>query len=332
MCTRMARPGSPCRFIAKSEAMLKKHLLFDHKKPVPETGACPCPGTWDAPQPDGSPYAGVAGCAPVERAAKRARRVGRGRDRGRGRGDAMDAPVEMEPDRREEAPCAEEGAEQTEDEHHSSADSVDSCGATEGQWDAFQRYGKSWNGPSADATVVGTASSSAGAGPSADATVVGTASSSAGAGPSADATGQDVTQAHTRTVCGAPHAVNGWEVVQVQGGWLRFNEEKKCCDAHCSAHAGCKMDRRLRPMKPRGGQGRVVATELLWLSKACADKAEHHEYKVTAGEPDSWERRKELRAMFAQRAESEDIVARILRAERPRDEEDSDDEPLYVPA
>ena len=316
MCTRMARPGSPCRFIAKSEAMLKKHVLFDHP-PVPEAPACPGrESPRDAPQPAGSPYAGVAGCAPVERAAKRARRVGRRRDRGRGRGDAMDAPVEMEPDRREEAPCAEEGAEQTEDEHHSSADSVDSCGATEGQWDAFQRYGKSWNGPSADATVVGTASSSA------------------GAGPSADATGQDVTASApvVNPAIRAPQAGKGWEVVQVQGGWLRFNEEKQCCDAHCSAHAGCKMDRRLRPMKPRGGQGRVVATELLWLSKACADKAEHDEYKLTAGLPDSRERRKELRAMFAQRAESEDIVARILRAERPRDEEDSDDEPLYVPA
>ena len=56
------------------------------------------------------------------------------------------------------------------------------------------------------------------------------------------------------------------------------------------------------------------------------------EYKEIAGLPDRRERRKELRAMFAQRAESEDTVARILRAERPRDiMEDSDDEPLYIP-
>lgn len=93
----------------------------------------------------------------------------------------------------------------------------------------------------------------------------------------------------------APRAVGGWLVLEVPGGWLRYNKDLGRLDSHCRWHAGCKMDRTLK----RAPVGLCMS----WLSKDVGDKGQHDELKVHLSMPAAREDRMQGRAMFASLAD-----------------------------
>jgi len=83
-----------------------------------------------------------------------------------------------------------------------------------------------------------------------------------------------------------PAMKGGWDVVEVPGGWIRFNLEQRRLDAHCANpnHGGpgkCKMDR-VAKKGPLGG-------ELLWLALSASpetpEKSDHDKLKDSVSEP-----------------------------------------------
>ena len=92
------------------------------------------------------------------------------------------------------------------------------------------------------------------------------------AGPSA-ATG--AAPAHRAQEGRAFVATGGWEVVQIEGGWLPYNgiRDPPRLDAHCQWHRGCKMDRVLH----KSPIGLVAA----WLAGGNVEKHSHERVKAT---------------------------------------------------
>ena len=58
----------------------------------------------------------------------------------------------------------------------------------------------------------------------------------------------------------SPEATGGWEVFEVAGSWVKYNQELAKLDAHCSVHRLCKMDRVL--------SRRVLGLHMAWLQAA----------------------------------------------------------------
>ena len=92
-----------------------------------------------------------------------------------------------------------------------------------------------------------------------------------------------------------PRAIGGWEVITVEGGWLRYNAVLSRCDAHCNQHGQkCKMDRVSRKMP--------VGIELLWLSRKCENKTAHDGLKVSLAVKETYEERRRLRGDVGEEA------------------------------
>ena len=121
-----------------------------------------------------------------------------------------------------------------------------------------------------------------------------------------------------------PLAVGDWRVVAVRGGWLRYNATLGRLDAHCAAHAGCKMDRALR----KGLVGLLCA----WLA-AAADaphRAAHSDMKWTLSQREALPQRLQGRNDFVQlRVEHAGAYGAILDQELALRE--SADEPASIP-
>ena len=120
-----------------------------------------------------------------------------------------------------------------------------------------------------------------------------------------------------------PSAGNGWSVVATTGGWLRFHPGLGRCGAHCAAHAGCKMDRRLIVG--------CVGLSLAWLEagRVCT-RADHAALKETLTRDDKRETRAAQRAAFHGRAQNDASCGAILDREREL-REGAATEPLTVP-
>ena len=106
-----------------------------------------------------------------------------------------------------------------------------------------------------------------------------------------------------------PKSGNGWEVLDVEGGWLRFSKNIGRLDGHCKRHGiGCKMDRTLR----RGTLGLTLA----WLADTVADTKEDHDmFKVFLSAAEGFDRRESARARFVSAA-SGGLAQTILDCER----------------
>ena len=74
-----------------------------------------------------------------------------------------------------------------------------------------------------------------------------------------------------------PTEGGGWKVVEVTGGFIRFNEKLQRADAHCKLHSKCKADR----VMSRGPLGFLMC----WLAHDCADKEAHDELKPHISSP-----------------------------------------------
>ena len=93
---------------------------------------------------------------------------------------------------------------------------------------------------------------------------------------------------------GAPRAVGGWEVCEVPGGWLRFNEQLGRLDAHCSCHGSskCKMDRSLAKAP--------VALLVSWLKAPSKHRKHHQNLKFVLSAADQRETRLQGSALAGQ--------------------------------
>lgn len=73
--------------------------------------------------------------------------------------------------------------------------------------------------------------------------------------------------------CKPPRSTTAWKVVQVPGGWLRFNKSQGRLDAHCERHGlNCKMDRVLH----KG----PIGLHMAWLADPAANKTDHDQAKA----------------------------------------------------
>ena len=119
----------------------------------------------------------------------------------------------------------------------------------------------------------------------------------------------------TAPAVGAPDAVpppppiGKWPAVRLPGGWLRFNEKRGRCDAHCAFHGpSCKLDRQLKTLPC----GLLVAC----LSAQCDSKSSHDGLKVELPGAVGLAKRLRNRGWFtANAAVSGDILQAILDAE-----------------
>ena len=108
------------------------------------------------------------------------------------------------------------------------------------------------------------------------------------------------------------------------GGWLRYNATIGRLDAHCAAHAGCKMDRTLR----KGPVGLLCA----WLAVAAdvPDRAAHSVMKWGLSQREALPQRLQARNDFVQlRVEQASTYGAILDLELALRE--SADEPASIP-
>ena len=94
---------------------------------------------------------------------------------------------------------------------------------------------------------------------------------------------QDATVTNPR----APVRNEHWRVVDVPGGWLRYNRALGRLDAHCGAHLGsCKMDRSLR----KG----CIGLNLSWLQCSAENKTDHNVSKWRCSDSTGFEARHQL--------------------------------------
>ena len=105
-----------------------------------------------------------------------------------------------------------------------------------------------------------------------------------------------------------PAEGNGWQVLEVPHGFLRFNKEQKRLDAHCPVHVNCKMDRTLG----RGPVGLCMA----WL-KAHAEQP--HEstalLKVTLSSADGLLQRQQGRQQFIEMSAQNPLFQEVIEHE-----------------
>ena len=107
----------------------------------------------------------------------------------------------------------------------------------------------------------------------------------------------------------APAAGSGWKVLEVTGGWLRYNTVKERCDSHCGTHAGCKMDRTTR----KGALGLSLA----WLEAGVnSTRFEHIVLKDTLSNASSFSIRNAARQSFVADAAAFPQKMELLVAER----------------
>ena len=87
-----------------------------------------------------------------------------------------------------------------------------------------------------------------------------------------------------------------WQVLQLPGGWLRYNAAHGRLDAHCRHHAGgCKMDRALK----KGPIGLSMA----WLGAKAGTKHEHDTLKETISSESGHSGRVQGRCHFTKMAD-----------------------------
>ena len=118
-------------------------------------------------------------------------------------------------------------------------------------------------------------------------------------------------------------------MIEVPGGWLRWNEAKGKCDAHCAAHHLCRLNRTLA----RG----AIGLQMAWLEESLNDPshdfASHALQKEIISGPGAFDRRFAAREEFQAVALSEkrwNPHRHILYLEKlARD--GGEDEPLELP-
>ena len=79
ICPENARKGEPCRFIARSDAQLKRHVMFHHSKTYSLVEAA-APSADVAASDVAVPFAGVFGCDPIARTKKKRKRPSSGEE------------------------------------------------------------------------------------------------------------------------------------------------------------------------------------------------------------------------------------------------------------
>jgi hypothetical protein len=124
-----------------------------------------------------------------------------------------------------------------------------------------------------------------------------------------------------------PRGGGGWEVIEVAGGWIRFNATLGRADAHCSSHASCKMDRTCR--------NGTLGLSLLWLSCGVGSKVDHVLAKESCSGPARHGDRNRARTAFGAlaRASTTSAQYRLLMMERAqRDGVDAEPRRLACPS
>ena len=94
----------------------------------------------------------------------------------------------------------------------------------------------------------------------------------------------------------APRVAENWDVLLVNGGWLRFSETQQRLDSHCGQHGQkCKFDKTLRKCP--------VGVACAWLAHECQTKEEHDLYKAQVSSAAEKPTRELHRASFTGEAE-----------------------------
>ena len=107
-----------------------------------------------------------------------------------------------------------------------------------------------------------------------------------------------------------PKETGGWQVVEVPGGWLRFNAREQKLNAHCRQHGAnvCKMD--------RGLQKQPIGLHMAWLACRCEFPGAHQTKKQEISGPAGSEARSAGRGVFERlAAEKKGVYQEIIRME-----------------
>ena len=125
-----------------------------------------------------------------------------------------------------------------------------------------------------------------------------------------------------------PVATRGWEVLEVPGGWIRFNREKGSADGHCARHLNCKIDRRLA----RAGLGLVTAWCKKGLQDYVVDTEAHTLEKEVLSSEAGFDDRHAARTYLHQRAAAgpRSTESQLLALEKAWRPGSSEDEPRTI--
>ena len=121
-----------------------------------------------------------------------------------------------------------------------------------------------------------------------------------------------------------PRAGNGWELLQVEGGWLRYSHALGRLDSHCSRHTGgCKMDRQLK----KG----TIGLSMAWLAAHASNKDEHDTLNVALSDTGSIQDRNSGRSRFAALAAQREGLFRSVLDREAELRGGRVDEPTHIP-